>query len=1012
MLYGEKVKQARVEKQLTQAELAAMTGSTRQTINLIEAGRFNPSLKLCLDIAVALGKTLDELFWLSGSGILDAIDQVLIADIGSTTTKVVLLEKNNGIFHLAGDAESPTTVENPDEDVKIGLVRAFRKLEESTGKALVTESGKPRVPFFATSSAGGGLQVMAFGISSTDTGKAAEMTVLGAGGIILQTFTIDDGLTVIHKMRQIRSLHPDMILMAGGTDGGNIASIVRLAEVLSLSHPVSKFDHSKKIPLIYSGNKDAFSYVESMLKEQFEVVQTANIRPTLSALNIEPAKNAVHDAFMEHVMEQAPGYRDVKKWVKTDMIPTPAGVEKMLMVYGEHARKNIVMFDIGGATTDFFSNIYGEYSRTVAANTGMSYSITQVMADAGIRAIMDKMAASLSEDDVRDYICNKMLNPCFIPQSPTDSAIEQSVATVAIELAWKQHQAMCFKQHKLGFLEKRRSQADYDPFEEVFYVKDEEKLFQMSDIDTVVAAGGVVRHAHTHEVLLMIADGVRPHGVVQCMRDHFFKSPHLGLLSTVDSETALRVFENDTLEDIGWIVAPIGKIKTGKDILSVTAGDITYTVKGGEVLLLAQGGAVSIQALGSVAIKKNITSLSFEAATPVIIDCRGRGEYFNGRPLHEYNLPLKIRTADGPSTVVTAAELKVQSGSFRVTRELPYKGEVFVGVGERVTPETVVGENRCTPPRVYILDIRRIVGYDKKLTDEEIKTNLVIKPGDLVEIEQKIFHTHMPLFGEVWHKSPVRGEVVRIDKGLVMMREVLDYPTKPVVIDIVTPTREKPAHIKSILNFKEGDYVEKGMQLVKLSPELPVLNSPATGTVKEINTEKGTITIQYDNKPVPLYSFVKGTVAAVEPGMCVEIEGHGAVVYGVFGLGGENSGELMELKKGEEIDIRSKDMVILMNETITKEHLKRCVTHKVKGIIAPSLHASAWVSFYGKELGAGFTGNEEIPFTLVLTEGFGRLAMKETIYEFFKESCGKTISLSGRTQIRAGVLRPMVIIAD
>ena len=239
MLYGEKVKQARVDKQLTQAELAAMTNSTRQTINLIEAGRFNPSLKLCLDIAVALGKTLDELFWLSGSGILDAIHQVLIADVGSTTTKVVLLERENGVFHLAGDAESPTTVEKPDEDVKIGLIRAFRKLEEATGKTLVTDSGKPKVPFFATSSAGGGLQVMAFGISSTDTGKAAEMTVFGAGGIILQTFTVDDGLTVIHKMRQIRALHPDMILMAGGTDGGNIASIVRLAEILSLSHPIS-----------------------------------------------------------------------------------------------------------------------------------------------------------------------------------------------------------------------------------------------------------------------------------------------------------------------------------------------------------------------------------------------------------------------------------------------------------------------------------------------------------------------------------------------------------------------------------------------------------------------------------------------------------------------------------------------------------------------------------------------------------------------------------------------------
>lgn len=500
--------------------------------------------------------------------------------------------------------------------------------------------------------------------------------------------------------------------------------------------------------------------------------------------------------------------------------------------------------------------------------------------------------------------------------------------------------------------------------------------------------------------------------MVQCMRDHFFKSPHLGLLSTVDSETALRVFEADTLEDIGWIVAPIGKIKTGKDVLSVSTGDITYTVKGGEVLLLAQGGTVSIQALGSVAIKKNITSLSFEASTPIIIDCRGRGEFFNGRSLREYNIPLKIRSTEGPCSILAGDELHVHHGVYRFTRELAYTGELFVGDGERVTPDTVVGENRCTPPRVYILDIRRMIGYDKKITDDEIKNNLLVKVGDLIEVDQKIFHQRAPLFGEIGYNSPVRGEVQRIDKGLVMVREVLDYPTKPVVIDVATPSRQKPAHIKSILNFKEGDYIEKGMQLIKLSPELPVLNSPTTGTVKEINTEKGTITIQYDNKPIPLYSFVKGTIVSVEPGMSVEIEGQGSVVYGVFGLGGENSGELMELKKGEEIDIRSKDMVILLNESITKEHLKRSVAQKVKGIIAPSMHAAAWAEFYGKELGAGFTGNEEIPFTLILTEGFGDGVMKDSTYAFFKESCGKVASLSGRTQIRAGVVRPMIVVAD
>ena len=1017
MLYGEKVKQARQEKQLTQAELAAMANTTRQTVNLIEAGRFNPSLKLCLDIAVALGKTLDELFWLSGSGLLENINQILIADMGSTMTKVVLLEKDNGVFKLAGEAESPTTVEKPFEDVKVGLVRAFQQLEKNTGKSLVTDSGKPKIPFLATSSAGGGLQIMAFGLSSTDTGKAAQMTVLGAGGVILQTFTIDDGLTVIHKMRQIRQLHPDMILMAGGIDGGNIASVVRLAETLSLSHPISKFDHTKKIPVVFCGNKDAYPYVESILSSQFDVIQTENVRPTLTEINTEPAKTAVHDIFMEHVMEQAPGYRDVKKWVKTDIIPTPAGVEKMLMLYGEHTGKNIVMIDMGGATTDIFSNIYGDYSRTVAANTGMSYSISQVVADAGIDAVAARVPNIITKDNILDYAGNKMLNPNYLPQYIGETVIEQAIAAEGIALAWDQHQNMCFKHHQVGFLEKRRLQDDYDPFEEVFYVKDEQKLFQLSDIDTIIGAGGVIRHAQPQEALLMLADGIKPAGVIRCLRDKHFKSPQLGALSALDGETALQVFETECLEDLGWIVAPLGKIKADKPVLTVTAGDITYTVKGGEVLYLAKGGSVSVQATGSVMIRKNINNLSFEAATPVLIDCRGRGESFNGKPLSMYALPINARTLQEFQCGIEPPDIQVSHGAYTFTRELPYLGTIFARPGERVTPSTIIGENRCTPPRVYIIDIRRLVGYDKKLSDSEIKENLAVRVGDTVNSGQKIFHTKGALFGENWYESPVRGEVVRIDKALIMLREIQDYSDKPVVIKISEKTslsgnKIQPDHIKSYLMFKEGDFIERGMQLIKPATDLLSIPSPATGTLKKIDTAEGTITIQYDNKPVSLISFVKGDVTAVEPFMSVEITGHGAVAYGMIGFGNENTGEVIEMDNNEDIGARHRGMVVFCAKPITKENLEAAKKNDVKGIIAPSMHVSEWAAFYGNLIGVGITGDEEIPFTVILTEGFGELPMTAKTTEFFKDSVGKTASLSGRTQIRAGVIRPMIVVAD
>ena len=61
-----RLKLARIEKGLTQSQLADLAGVTRQTIGLIEAGGYNPTLNLCIQLAKVTGKTLDELFWNPG----------------------------------------------------------------------------------------------------------------------------------------------------------------------------------------------------------------------------------------------------------------------------------------------------------------------------------------------------------------------------------------------------------------------------------------------------------------------------------------------------------------------------------------------------------------------------------------------------------------------------------------------------------------------------------------------------------------------------------------------------------------------------------------------------------------------------------------------------------------------------------------------------------------------------------------------------------------------------------
>ena len=944
---------------------------------------------------------------------------ILVTDVGSTTTKALLIARKGERYHFAGELEVPTTVEKPTEDVKIGVLEAVKGVEQKTGTRLL-KAGKISVPYVTTSSAGGGLQILVFGLSAVETGRAAEMTAYGAGGVILRTFTIDDQIPAVDKMRLIRELHPDLILMAGGIDGGAIAGVVRLAELLSLADPEPKFRLSERIPLVFCGNVDARGFVRNVLEQNFELFITPNIRPSMTELATEPAKRKVHELFMENVMERAPGYAGLKNWVATDIMPTPAGVENILRLYGGQAKQNVVMVDMGGATTDIFSNVSGEYRRTVAANIGMSYSISNTMAEAGVNSIMRHLPEGFAETEVRDYISNKMLNPTYVPQHACERVVEQSTAIEGINWAWAQHLEMNFKISRIGRLDKRRLRKDVNKFEEVFYLN-EEKYFQLSDIDLIIGAGGVLSHAdRAEEVLWMLAEGFKPSGITKLAVDRGFKSPHLGVLAKLDEATALELFKSQCLEEIGYIVAPVGKLHPKRLALTIkdARGHKAYALKGGELLYLPQGGELEILLEKGLCIRNNLERFELKTSLPVLFDCRGRDEPLLGVPLSKSGIKVFLPPEEGFKTQVRKAIPEISAGEYRIERRLPYEGEIFVKKGEEVKPDDVIGENRFGPPKLYIIDIQRLIGYDKKLDEKAFLAGVMVKVGDQVRTGQKIFKAKSAgAWGIPFYcQSPVRGRVTQIEASgkMIIMREIQDYDGKPHVVDVAKKLDIKPGHIKAYVKFQEGDFVEADRFLAqKATTEgFRIVKPPATGTLKKIDTKKGTVTIQYEIEPIGLRSFVKGKVSKIKENLAAEITGSGTMLYGIIGFGGESSGKIALLRNTNDLNYSHKERIVVAFKPIDEGFLRRAAEFDVAGIVAPSIHNEDWVRFWGEEIGVALTGDEQIPFVLILTEGFGEYEMNDSYRRFFESAQGKLTSLSGRTQIRAGVTRPTVIVSD
>src|SRR5215813_7689349 len=493
------------------------------------------------------------------------LNVIVATDCGSTTTKAILIEKVGEEYRQTFRGEAPTTVEAPFEDVTRGVLNAIAEIEELSGRKIldgdriITPCRDPKTGvdiYISTSSAGGGLQMMVTGVVQNMTGESAQRAALGAGAIVIDVLASNDGRLPHEKIERIRSIRPDMILMSGGTDGGAVTHVVEMAEYVAAAEPRPRFGVTYKLPLIYAGNKDAQLQVKKILGEKSALVVTDNIRPVLEKENLTPARNKIHDLFLEHVMQQAPGYKKLIEMAGAPIMPTPAAVGLIMETIAKREHLNLIGVDIGGATTRVFSVFDGMFNRTVSANLGMSYSISNVLAEAGLANIMRWVPFTIDEQTLRNRIKNKMIRPTTIPQTLDELQIEHAISREALRLALIHHKSLA-----TGLKGIQQERTISDVFEQQTSGK---TLIDMLKLDLIVGSGGILSHAPRRiQSMLMMVDAYEPLGFTMLSVDSIFMMPHLGVLSTINEKAATDVFVRDCMIYLGTCVAPIGQGKSG-----------------------------------------------------------------------------------------------------------------------------------------------------------------------------------------------------------------------------------------------------------------------------------------------------------------------------------------------------------------------------------------------------------------------------------------------------------------
>lgn len=411
----------------------------------------------------------------------------LAIDFGSTYTKLTAIDLDNET--ILATAKDITTVE---DDIMIGFNKAFENLKIEINKKIDFN----KVNFVnktACSSAAGGLKMIAIGLVPELTAEAAKKAALGAGARVIKTYAYE----LNHReLEEIKNTPLDIILLAGGTDGGNKDCIIHNAKMLA--------EFKIDVPVVVAGNKAAIDDVETILKNaSIDYYITDNVMPFINKLNVEPSREEIRKVFMNKIVE-AKGMKKAEEFIQGILMPTPASVLKAseILAVGtdeEDGLGDLIVVDIGGATTDIHSIAKGEPTkpsvmikgleepyakRTVEGDLGMRYSALALLEAAGTKTIRNYLHDSLKQIDIKSQCLYRHNNIKMVPQTEDEIKFDEAMAKAATELAMTRH---------CGVLE-----CVYTPMGTMFNQNGKD----LTETPYVIGTGGVIIHSlNPHKIL-------------------------------------------------------------------------------------------------------------------------------------------------------------------------------------------------------------------------------------------------------------------------------------------------------------------------------------------------------------------------------------------------------------------------------------------------------------------------------------------------------------------------------
>ncbi|WBW98034.1 methylaspartate mutase accessory protein GlmL [Oceanirhabdus sp. W0125-5] len=404
------------------------------------------------------------------------MDAYLLIDFGSTYTKLTAVDIENE--EILATSKDITTIET---NIMDGFNNAYKKLIENLNGRNVNFIRK-----LACSSAAGGLKMVAIGLVPELTAEAAKRAALGAGARVLKTYSFE--LTK-NEINEIKNSNLDIILLAGGTNGGNKECILHNAKMLA--------EHKVGLPIVVAGNKVTYDEIRDVFEKNDMIFSlTENVMPSLNELNVDPAREEIRKIFMKNIIE-AKGLGRAEEMVNGILMPTPAAVLKAAEYLSkgsdeEDGLGDLIVVDIGGATTDIHSLADGEPTkggvtikgleepfakRTVEGDLGMRYSAVSLLEAAGTKKVRKYLGDTERKIDIAGNCQFRIENIKMVPKTQDEIEFDEALGKVATELALTRH---------VGYVE-----VTYTPMGPMYTQTGKDLM----ETKYVIGTGGIIVHS-------------------------------------------------------------------------------------------------------------------------------------------------------------------------------------------------------------------------------------------------------------------------------------------------------------------------------------------------------------------------------------------------------------------------------------------------------------------------------------------------------------------------------------